>query len=159
MLFHRHLLPKTKKYCKSISWLFMENNHVSSTMLNIQNKHFLNPLLRHVSVPWTWCRRRRHSGGSRGVKCRCSEEPSRSERWSVWGTTTQRWTVTNPVLVRQAERQWGHLVDVVVAGVVEVVAQSRGQHDQQVHPGCFTPEVCQPDEPVHLQSDTPGTPV
>lgn len=118
-----------------------------------------NPLLHHVFVPWTWCRRRRHSGGSRGVKCRCSEEPSQSERWSVWRTTTQRLTVRNLLLMRQTERQWGDLVDVVVAGVVEVVAQSRGQHDQQVHSGYFTPEVCQPDEPVHLQSDTPVTPV
>lgn len=43
------------------------------------------------------------------------------------------------------------LVDVVVARVVEVMAQRRGQHDQQVSAGEFAPQVRQPDQPVHLQ--------
>lgn len=43
------------------------------------------------------------------------------------------------------------LVDVVVAWVVEVVAQRRGQHYQQVSAGEFIPQVRQPDQPVHLQ--------
>lgn len=47
-----------------------------------------------------------------------------------------------------------NLVDIVVARVVKVVAQRRGQHYQQVSAGEFTPQIRQPDQPVHLQGRT-----
>lgn len=52
--------------------------------------------------------------------------------------------------------EWLYLVDVVVARVVEVVAQSGGQHNQQIGARYFTPEVRQPNQPVHLQNQTTG---
>lgn len=46
-----------------------------------------------------------------------------------------------------------HLVGVVVSCVVEVVADCRGQHDQQVDAVHLTPQVSQPDQTVHLLRD------
>lgn len=86
--------------------------------------------------PWTGCRTPPHSGGSPAGKCRCSEELSRSERWSVWKLKrTHSLGINNkPGLWAEQTGWWrrGDLVDVVVSGVVEVVAERRGQHDQYV---------------------------
>lgn len=46
-----------------------------------------------------------------------------------------------------------HLVGVVVSCVVEVVADCRGQHDQQVDAVHLTPQVSQPDQTIHLLRD------
>lgn len=43
-----------------------------------------------------------------------------------------------------------YLVGVVVACVVEVVADCRGQHGQQIDAVHLTPQVCQPDQTIHL---------
>lgn len=52
-----------------------------------------------------------------------------------------------------AEAQRGNFIDligVVVSGVVEVVADGRGQHDEQVDAVHLTPQVSQPDQTIHL---------
>lgn len=46
-----------------------------------------------------------------------------------------------------------HLVGVVISCVVEVVADCRGQHDQQVDAVHLTPQVSQPDQTIHLLRD------
>lgn len=46
-----------------------------------------------------------------------------------------------------------YLIGIVVSCVVEVVANSRGQHDQQVNAVHPTPQVSQPDQAIHLFSD------
>lgn len=43
-----------------------------------------------------------------------------------------------------------YLVGVVVSCVVEVVADGRGEHDQQVSAVHLTPQVSEPDQTVHL---------
>lgn len=43
-----------------------------------------------------------------------------------------------------------YLIGVVVSRVVEVVADGRGQHDEQVDAVDLTPQVRQPDQTVHL---------
>lgn len=70
----------------------------------------------------------------------------------LWDTSNIRTTVTM-AQTDEGGRRRGHLVDVVVAGVVEVMTQSRGQHDQQVDSPKLVPEIRQPDEPVHLPGD------
>lgn len=52
-----------------------------------------------------------------------------------------------------------HLVGVVVSGVVKVVADRRGHHDEQVDVLQFIPQVGQPDQPVHLNRETTVNPL
>lgn len=49
-------------------------------------------------------------------------------------------------------RGFGDLIGVVVSGVVEVMADGRGQHDEQVDAVHLVPQVRQPDQTVHLRS-------
>lgn len=46
-----------------------------------------------------------------------------------------------------------NLIGVVVSCVVEVMADRRGQHDQQIDAVHLTPQVSQPDQTVHLLGD------
>lgn len=43
-----------------------------------------------------------------------------------------------------------YLIGIVVSRVVEVVADCRGQHNQQVNAVHLTPQVSQPDQTIHL---------
>lgn len=49
-------------------------------------------------------------------------------------------------------RGFRHLIGIVVSGVVEVVADGRGQHDEQVDALHLVPQVRQPDQTVHLRN-------
>lgn len=43
-----------------------------------------------------------------------------------------------------------HLIGIVVSCVVKIMTDGRGQHDEQVDAVHLTPQVSQPDQPVHL---------
>lgn len=49
-------------------------------------------------------------------------------------------------------RRFRDLIGIVVSGVVEVVADGRGQHDEQVHAVHLLPQVRQPDQTIHLRN-------
>lgn len=65
--------------------------------------------------------------------------------WSFWLTL-------NKVDAQRADLM--HLIGVVVSCVVEVMADCRGQHDQQVDAVHLTPQVSQPDQTIHLLRHT-----
>lgn len=50
------------------------------------------------------------------------------------------------------KRRFRDLIGIVVSGVVEVVADGRGQHDEQVDAVHLIPQVRQPDQTVHLRN-------